>query len=343
MRKPKISVIIPVYKTEKYRGGWVESVLSQEYENIDVILVDDGSPDKSPALCDELADMNSNIKVVHKENGGLSSARNAGLDVLSSDTAYVLFLDSDDQLTSGTIVGMMDLALKEQADVVIPDRYLKIDEETGKEELAMHFPETMNYIIPKDFVINVMMGMGRAWRATAVIYSVKSIKNSQARFPYGRISEDTVFNLIFMAKAKKIAIYHHATLRNLKHFGTITASFHFSFEKDIWYIDKLSKEIINEVGEETPLANHVVDGLLARNLTAYLFSLFNKKTLLAYKEKKHIGISIINAPETRNVLRQNNTIPYFESYKTRIAFMVIYKLFQYKLDNLAFYIMSLHG
>lgn len=340
MNKTKISVIIPVFKTEKYLRGCVESVLSQEYKNIDIILVDDGSPDNSPVLCDELADEYSNIKVIHKENGGLSSARNAGLDALSSDTEYVLFLDSDDQLASGTIVGMMELAQKEQADVVIPDRYLKIYEETGKEELAMHFTETMHYNIPKDFVLNVMMGKGRAWRATALLYSVRSIQQSQARFPLGRISEDTVFNLIIFAKVEKVAIYPHATLRCLKHAGSITASYHSGFEKDIWNIDKLARQYLKEVGEDTLSGNDIVDGMLARNLVAYLFKLFRKSTQLKYQEKKSQAISVINATESRGVLRKSKSLPYFESYKTRVVFAIIYMLFQYHLDNLAFWLMS---
>ncbi len=340
MNKPKISIIIPVYKTEKYLRGCVESVLSQEYRNIDIILVDDGSPDNSPVLCDELANKNSNITVIHKENGGLSSARNAGLDALSPDTEYVLFLDSDDQLASGTIVGMVELAQREDADVVIPDRYLKIYEETGREELSMHFPETMHYSIPKDFVLNVMMGKGRAWRATAVLYSVKSIQCSKARFPFGRISEDTVFNLILFTKAEKIAIFPQATLRCLKHAGSITASYHSGFEKDIWYIDKLARQYLKEVGEDTPYGNVIVDGMLARNLVAFLFKLFRKSTQLKYQEKKSLATSVINATESREVLRKSKNLPYFESYKTRVVFAIIYMLFEYHLDNLAFWLMS---
>lgn len=89
-----ISVIIPVYRVEPYLTACVESVLSQTYQNFEVILVDDGSPDRCPQMCDNFAVMDSRIRVIHKENGGLSSARNAGID--SARGEYLAFLDSDD-------------------------------------------------------------------------------------------------------------------------------------------------------------------------------------------------------------------------------------------------------
>lgn len=91
---PLITVIVPVYKVEKYLDKCVESIVGQTYANLEIILVDDGSPDDCGKICDSLAQRDSRIKVLHKENGGLSSARNAGLDVMHGD--YVGFVDSDD-------------------------------------------------------------------------------------------------------------------------------------------------------------------------------------------------------------------------------------------------------
>ena len=94
---PLVSVIIPVYKVEAYLTACVESVLAQTYRNFEIILVDDGSPDNCPQMCDELAARDSRIRVIHKENGGLSSARNTGIDAARGD--YLAFLDSDDLWT----------------------------------------------------------------------------------------------------------------------------------------------------------------------------------------------------------------------------------------------------
>ena len=90
----KISVIVPVYNVESYLEKCVHSICSQTYENLEIILVDDGSPDNCGKMCDEWAKKDCRIKVIHKENGGLSDARNAGLDIVTGD--YFVFVDSDD-------------------------------------------------------------------------------------------------------------------------------------------------------------------------------------------------------------------------------------------------------
>lgn len=94
MTEPLISVIVPVYKVEQYLQKCVDSIRNQNYKNLEILLVDDGSPDNCGKLCDELALQDSRIKVIHKENGGLSSARNAGLSAMTGE--YVGFVDSDD-------------------------------------------------------------------------------------------------------------------------------------------------------------------------------------------------------------------------------------------------------
>ena len=82
---PLISIIVPVYKVEQYLDKCVQSIRNQTYTNLEIILVDDGSPDRCPEMCDDYAKQDSRIKVIHKNNGGLSSARNAGLEVMSGD------------------------------------------------------------------------------------------------------------------------------------------------------------------------------------------------------------------------------------------------------------------
>ena len=89
-----ISVIVPIYNVEKYVNKCVGSIVNQTYTNLEIILVDDGSPDRCPEICDEWAKKDSRIKVIHKKNGGLSDARNAGMKIASGD--YIAFVDSDD-------------------------------------------------------------------------------------------------------------------------------------------------------------------------------------------------------------------------------------------------------
>lgn len=93
---PLISVIVPIYNVEKYLPACIDSILAQSYKNLEIILVDDGSPDNCGKICDEYAEKDSRIKVIHKENGGISSARNAALDIASGD--YIGFVDGDDSI-----------------------------------------------------------------------------------------------------------------------------------------------------------------------------------------------------------------------------------------------------
>lgn len=116
MSNPKISIIVPVYKVEKYIHRCIDSVFSQTYSNWELIIVDDGSPDNCPAICDDYAKRDERIKVIHKKNGGLSSARNVGLEHMSGD--YVTFLDSDDFLHPDTFYDVLLLAKNKNADIV---------------------------------------------------------------------------------------------------------------------------------------------------------------------------------------------------------------------------------
>ena len=116
MENPLISVIVPVYKVEKYLHNCINSILNQSYSNWELILVNDGSPDRCPQICDEFATQDKRIRVIHKENGGVSSARNAALDICKGE--YISFLDSDDFWHHNYLSNLLTLALVHSADIV---------------------------------------------------------------------------------------------------------------------------------------------------------------------------------------------------------------------------------
>ena len=111
------SIIVPIYKVENYLNQCVDSILGQTFQDFEIILVDDGSPDACPAICDEYAKKDSRIKVVHKENGGLSDARNAGIAVASGE--YFIFIDSDDYIQPEMYEALYEAAVKHDADLVV--------------------------------------------------------------------------------------------------------------------------------------------------------------------------------------------------------------------------------
>lgn len=112
---PLISVIVPIYNVEKYLARCVDSIVNQTYKNLEIILVDDGSPDLCPQMCDDYAEKESRIKVVHKKNGGLSDARNAGMAVATGE--YISFIDSDDYVSDDFIECLLDVMNKENSDI----------------------------------------------------------------------------------------------------------------------------------------------------------------------------------------------------------------------------------
>ena len=112
---PCVSVVIPVYNVEKYLIRCLESVILQTYRNLEIVLVDDGSTDNSGKICDEYAERDSRIKVIHKENGGLSDARNVGIKSASAD--YIVFIDSDDYVKNVYVQSLVEIALRYDVDI----------------------------------------------------------------------------------------------------------------------------------------------------------------------------------------------------------------------------------
>ena len=122
--KPLISVIVPIYNVEKYLQKCVDSILNQTYENLEIILVDDGSTDNCPKICDCYQKKDKRIRVIHKENGGLSDARNCGLDIAKGE--YIGFVDSDDFIDSNMYSLLINIMKKQCTDLAVCN-YLKVD------------------------------------------------------------------------------------------------------------------------------------------------------------------------------------------------------------------------
>jgi len=131
---PLLSVIVPVYNVEAYVARCVESILNQTYKNLEVILVDDGATDASGAICDTFAAQDPRVRVIHKENGGLSSARNAGLETATGE--YITFVDSDDWIEGDALEKLLAATLEHQVELVVGGRY-DVDGKTGEKRLGL--------------------------------------------------------------------------------------------------------------------------------------------------------------------------------------------------------------
>lgn len=125
-KKPLISVIIPVYKVEQYLEKCVNSIINQTYKNLEIILVDDGSPDSCPTICDDLAKKDKRVKVIHKQNGGVSSARNDALNIATGD--FIAFVDSDDWIDPTMYEKLINKQFENNSDLVFC-KYKIVDNE----------------------------------------------------------------------------------------------------------------------------------------------------------------------------------------------------------------------
>ena len=194
----KMFFVIPVYKVEDYLTRCVQSVLGQTYSNIEIILVDDGSPDRCPEICDELADKFENIYVIHKENGGLSDARNAGIEYVqkvADDDDYITFVDSDDYVHKDYARIMIELCENNNCGAA-QSGYEKGENDTFSEKAFKKNTEIMT-------AYNALLGYRIKSQAWAKIYKVKLFKD--LLYPVGKINEDEFVTYRAIFGADKVA------------------------------------------------------------------------------------------------------------------------------------------
>lgn len=244
---PLVSVIVPVYKVEKYIHRCVESLVNQTFKDIEIILVDDGSPDDCPAICEKLARNDSRIKVVHKKNGGLASARNAGMAVASGK--YIGFVDSDDDVELNMYEKMFDVAEKYRVDFVMAD-YQRIlqngDSFTKSLDIDSGLYEREN-IIEKVFPVLIMresIEYGPLLSVWRCLYRSAFLKKNGLAFDEEvKWSEDNIFSAIMgyhcnsFYYLKGEALYHY-----YNNPGTITTS----YRKGAWQVYSVMNEHLHD-------------------------------------------------------------------------------------------------
>lgn len=244
---PYFSIIVPIYKVEKYLERCVRSILSQQYKDFEIILVDDGSPDNCGEICDSLKEKDNRIKVIHKKNGGLSSARNAGIKISSGE--YLMFVDSDDYWDDDS--GLEQVFSEIQKHPVDYMRMCAINEDyqSGKRtvvgkgyDLEIFMSEDINYTINQIFHSGNQPGS--AW--SAIIKKDFVLKN-QLFFTEGIKSEDVDWIMNVMLHAKSIyytdaCFYVYVKGRTDSITGTADLK---SITDILWIIDRWSNELEN--------------------------------------------------------------------------------------------------
>lgn len=197
----KVSVIVPVYKAEKYLERCILSILNQTYTNLELILIDDGSPDNSGLICDKFAREDTRIKVIHKDNGGVSSARNIGIDVATGE--YITFVDSDDYIDTNMLKDLCDL-FSEGVDLVVSSVTMITKNDTNIYSMEDRFytaSELMeSFCLEKFPIITLCAPWCKLFKRDIIVNNDLSFNENMS------LSEDVVFNMQYLSKIKNIVM-----------------------------------------------------------------------------------------------------------------------------------------
>ena len=192
-----ISVVVPVYKVEAYLSRCIDSILSQTYKNFELILINDGSPDNCPAICDLYASEHRCVKVIHKVNKGVSAARNAGIEIAIGK--YIAFVDSDDYVQTDYLSTLMFMLNNSDAQLSMCSYKKVFDSKNNEFKVSNNF-KVISDLSAMDMLLNDQSKCA-PW---GKLYDINLFK--EVRFPEGKIMEDMFVMPILFSKAKKIAI-----------------------------------------------------------------------------------------------------------------------------------------
>lgn len=200
MIKPKISVIIPVYNVELYIDRCIKSVTCQTYTNLEILLVDDGSTDNCPTICDEWEKRDTRINVIHKKNGGLSDARNAGLSVATGE--LVGFVDSDDWISPEMYQFLYEDMVKNNSDISACGVKLIWDDDSFQKNLTPKGNYVLNHQEAMEAIISESILKQPVWYK---LYKVEVIRG--IFFPIGRYNEDVFWSYQAIGNASKVSVF----------------------------------------------------------------------------------------------------------------------------------------
>ncbi len=232
-----ISVIVPVYKVEQYLRECVDSILAQSYTDFELILVDDGSPDRCGEICDAYAKQDPRVRVIHQENQGLSGARNSGMDIARGE--YITFVDSDDLVSPEYLRILSDTLQETGADISVGLKYVFQDQSLSEllDGEAVDVPEAVA-MSGRDACISIYEGKTEVTiNACSKLFRASLLED--LRFPEGRIHEDQAFTPIACYKAEYVASVDYPIYFYRSREDSITQD-HFSIKRydDLWAIDQ---------------------------------------------------------------------------------------------------------
>lgn len=282
----KISIIMPVYKVEKYVGKAIESIQKQSLKEYEFLIVDDGTPDRSGEICDEYAKNDSRIHVIHKENGGAPSARNAAIDIAKGK--YMYFMDSDDWAEPEMLKDMYEMAEKNQSQLVVTGFYIDTYYQEDRFISEKICVDDAVYQTAVDFRKNAYKYYDRNLLYTPwnKLYLASYIKENKLKFP-NTLWDDFPFNISVVRNIERVSIstnayYHFIRARAESETAAYRPGMYEKREEEHgWLLDLFEEWNVHTKETEEMLARRYIERIIGciENLT-------NKKCELTYKEKR---------------------------------------------------------
>ncbi len=209
-----ISVIVPVYKVENYLDRCVKSIIDQTYSNLEIILVDDGSPDKCPAMCDAWAEVDDRIRVIHKKNGGLSDARNKGIYAAIGE--YIAFIDSDDWIAPEMIENLLTVMQRDKSQIAACTVEIVWEDSTPSELLTVQQNTVLDRLDAQRELLRERCLKQPVWYK---LYKRETIEG--ILFKVGKQHEDVFWSYQVIGRAEKISITDYIGYYYFQHSGSI--------------------------------------------------------------------------------------------------------------------------
>ena len=263
-----LSVIIPIYNVEPYLARCMESIVNQTYKNLEIIMVDDGSPDNCPELCDQWQRRDNRIRVIHKKNGGLSDARNMGLSIATGE--YIAFVDSDDFVDLDMYRSMIDALERTGADISTCGRYLyrnsKITEKhTSKKEVELDKIEAIDELLRGGLIEE---------SSCDKVYKINLLDG--VKFPVGEINEDLPIMPYVLERANKIVCTGKPFYYYCENPGSIT---HEAYNEKKRVVIKHVEEVSAYVERKHPELRGAISELQGRYASGFLIMFEQQKEL----------------------------------------------------------------
>lgn len=302
MKHYRISVVVPVYNVEKYLDECVQSILAQSYTEFEVILVDDGSKDESGAICDKYAQIDSRVRVIHKVNGGLSDARNVGVQQAKGD--YIIFIDSDDYICDTNFFYKVNEKANSNVDIICYKFKKYFDEKNVLEECTFSCPDIDKIDSLAEKITEMVRRDAFYCSAWSKAIRLDILRDNEIQFEKELLGEDQEWYYHVLTKAQFITYIDEAVLVYRQRANSITSSWKIKNLTDcIYVVNKWYRQIPKESIEEDykiALLNSVAKlycnlliaytGFDDSEKTKYYFRLQEMRKLLKYHVNPRVNI-----------------------------------------------------